>query len=649
MRKRLWGDDTFTDFEHGLNAAVNRLRDALGDSVSEPKFIETLPKRGYRFIASVENQKRENRESVPPPAALAAQKKAEAWLHRRLLAFAALPLVTVGGWLLWHRATVQFPAPRVRVLTSYPHFETQPCFSPDGSHVAFVWGGPNNDNADIYVKLVGAEDALRLTTDPAGDVGPAWSPDGKWIAFLRGRTGQIPAVYLISPLGGDERKLADVPGASGFPLSWSPDGKWLAFARVLGAPAGIYLQPADGGEARRITFPKAPARDRYPVLSPDGRRLAYAGCTSDFSCDLFVQHLDASYAPQGHPRRITRQDLSIVRIAWANDSLVYSGSLCWGMLHYLWRVRSNGAGEPERMEIAGAHALYPTFSESTNRLAFSRSNLNLDIWQYRGDGTHELFISSSLDDDTPQFSPNGERVAFSSSRSGESFEVWVANADGSHPVQLTKQLGRSQGSPRWSPDGLWIAFDSQRADGKQDIYVIHANGGRPRRLELGPHQNAVPSWSRDGEWIYYMSDRTGRHEIWRVHPAGGQPEQVTDNGGHNALESVDRKTLFYAKADIGTPLFARPLAGGPEGKVVEFNGPARDFPVFEDGFYYSGRSEKGRVPLLFYQFSSGSSRLITHVERYVYKGLTVSPDRKTILYTRSASSGGDLMLIENFR
>jgi hypothetical protein len=151
----------------------------------------------------------------------------------------------------------------------------------------------------------------------------------------------------------------------------------------------------------------------------------------------------------------------------------------------------------------------------------------------------------------------------------------------------------------------------------------------------------MPSWSRDGSKIYFLSDRTGRQEIWRVAANGGQPERITDNGGHNAWESVDGKTLFYTKGEWGTPLFTRPVAGGQERVVVDYIGPGRDFPLFDDGFYYTGRPEGGAggfVPLHFYQFSTASSRLITRLEQTLWFGLTVSPDRKTIFYTRGVQS-----------
>jgi Tol biopolymer transport system component/DNA-binding winged helix-turn-helix (wHTH) protein len=641
LAKKIWPDDTFVDFDVGLSRAVNKLRDALGDTAENPRFIQTLPKRGYRFIAPVDGG-----ECVPPPTEIPAKKHMRPrWL---LAALGVLPLAAVGGWLLWQRVQLQTPPPRVRVLTSYSGFEYRSAFSPDGGQVAFVWGGPNTDNWDIYVKQVGIENALRLTSDTADDLGPAWSPDGKRIAFLRSGAGLTTAVYLISPLGGDERKLVDVPRAVG-PLSWSHDGKWLAFARWQGEAAGIYLLPVEGGEPRRITFPKAPAYDEYPVISDDGRRLVYGSCTRNFACDLFVQELDSTYAPRGKPHQITRQQLNFRGIAWANDSLVYSGSLSWGVLHYLWRVKVDGERDPERLDIAGVHASFPAFSPHRRQLVFSKSVENYDIWRYQINGSLAPLIKSSLGEARPQFSPDGQRIAFATSRSGESYDIWVADADGSSPKQITSQFGRGAGSPKWSPDGRWIVFDSQRSDGGIDICVVDSSGGRPRRLDLGPYLNALPVYSHDAKWIYFTSDRTGREEIWRVPAAGGQPEQMTENGGFFAAESADGKTLFYTKVRFHGPLFARPLSGGSERKILDYVGVCQDFVAFQDGIYYCGQLKDGQIPLLFHEFSTGVRRSITSIEPVVTNGLSVSPDRKSILISRSASTGSDLMIIENFR
>jgi Tol biopolymer transport system component len=303
---------------------------------------------------------------------------------------------------------------------------------------------------------------------------------------------------------------------------------------------------------------------------------------------------------------------------------------------------------PQRLDLAGFHASYLSIAPAGHRLAFSRGLQNLDIWRYQLGGAPEPFIVSSLDEYAPHFSPDGSRIVFCSIRSGEVFDIWVANADGSNPVQLTNRLGRHQSMPRWSPDGRWIAFESQGPDGQWDVYVIDASGGRPRRLTSEPSDEYLPSWSRDGEWIYFFSNRTGRGEIWRVASGGGQAEQVTQNGGYAAFESLDGKTLFYVKGS-DAPLFAKALGGGPERQVLDYVS-AVAFAVMQDGVYYIGRRGDDRqYPLQFFQFSTGTSRLLTEIGGTLNIGLTVSPDRKTFLFTNSVTSGSDLMLIENFR
>ena len=416
-------------------------------------------------------------------------------------------------------------------------------------------------------------------------------------------------------------------------------GGWAEFRRNLPA----------AGRRRRTAADLEPkgAGGRPPSsLSPDGRRLAYAAC-GIYACDVYVQPLDRDYAPRGGPRRITQEGTYIMGLAWSRDaeSLIYCGPL---PLHQiLWRAEIRGERRPERLELAGFRASHPSVALAGNRLAFSRGLSNYDIWRYQAGGAQEPLITSSVFDISPQFSPDGKRIAFSSGRSGEASEIWVVNADGSHPVQLTNRLGRYQGTPQWSPDGHWIAFDSQGQDGNWHIWVVEASGGRPRRLTSDPSDDAIPSWSRNGQSIYFRSERTGRREIWRAAFAGGQAEQITQNGGHTAFESVDGKTLFYTKDD-SSPLFAQPLSGGPERQVLDWV-ESRGLVAVEDGIYYIGRLEDRQYPLRLFQFSTGTSRLIARVEGPLGFGLTVSPDRKSFLFTRSVASGADLMLIDNFR
>jgi len=541
--------------------------------------------------------------------------------------------------------------PKLVPLTTYPGAELHPSFSPDGRQVAFAWNGEKEDNFDIYVKLIGETSALRLTTDPAPEDWPAWSPDGTRIAFRRYPPG-MPGIWLVSALGGAPQKLTDLPTAS--QMSWSPDGKWIAVGISSESEMdarGIVLVPADGSEPRRLTRREPPALDLYPAFSPDGRQLAYASCTVPTSCDAFVQTLDATCAPQGNPSQLTRQGLNVAGLAWTIDgrALIYGGSRNYQFTTRLWRVASGGGQTPERIETADLNARAPAVAAAGGRLAFQKDTTDFDIWRYQPGGVPQPFLRSSVNDAGAQFSPDGSKIAFASQRAGEASDLWLADADGSHAVQLTRGPGPSQGSPRWSPDGRTIAFDSMQPNGQSKIYIVDTNGGRPRRVSAESAHDYNPSWSRDGKRLYFCSNRTGRHEVWRTSLDGSTAEQVTDNGGHQALESTDGKTLFYTKNHVGTALFARSVDGGPERQVLDF--VARNaFAVFTDGIYHIGRpGEDKQYPIQFYEFSTGASRLLTKVKGPFLQHLSVSPDRKTILFSMTATTGSDLMLLEDFR
>ena len=589
---------------------------------------------------------REETESGKLAPAAVARARRPVWVWA--VAAAVMALVGMGLWVM-SRRTAPLPPQRLVPVTTYPGSEMYPSFSPDGNQIAFYWDGDKGANPGVYVKLVGETGALRLTTGP--DSYPAWSPDGKRIAFVRGEPEA--GVYTVSALGGAVRKVAGFRERQdrSFPqVSWSPDGAWLSISLNGEKNRGIFLLPAEGGEPRRITNPKSPAVDVAAAFAPRGHRLAYGGCASEYSCDVYLQELDSGYLPQGSPRPITRLGQWIRALAWSRDGGAVIFSAGYIMRSYLLRANVDGSQAAQRLEIAGPHAYSPSASPTADRLVFSRElGREAVIWRYRVGGGMEPFIVSSLAiNRTPNFSPDGTRIAFESDRAGEGTEIWVAQADGSNPVQLTNRLGQHQGTPRWSPDGRWIAFDSLGQDGHWHIYTMEATGSSPRRVTSEASDENMPLWSRDGKWIYLRSQRTGRFEIWRIPVAGGQPEQVTKHGGHTAYDSDDGKTLFYTKATYG-PLFARNVAGGDEKQLLPYIHDRLFFPM-ADGVYYVGRqSSEGYYPLEFFQLSTATSRLLGKIEGRPTQCMTVSPDRKTILFGSFGAPGADLMMIENFR
>src|SRR5215475_12836593 len=272
LRRRLWSADTFVDFDHSLNAAIKRLRDALGESAEAPVFIETLARRGYRFIAPV------NGGSAPSTVRLAdalEPKKPHSRRRVRPWMLATASLVVAAAVLLRFasREAVVAPKaqPRLVPLTTYTGREYEPAIAPDGNRVAFAWSGPDvpiGRTASIYIKQIGEEHALRLTSVPGAiDFGPDWSPDGAYIVF-----GRYPApnaapgtveegIYIVPATGGAERRVHSTNWTLGSIVDsrvvWASDGKTIAFSdRPVGQRHyALFVLDVATLTARQITFP----------------------------------------------------------------------------------------------------------------------------------------------------------------------------------------------------------------------------------------------------------------------------------------------------------------------------------------------------------------------------------------------------------
>jgi hypothetical protein len=161
---------------------------------------------------------------------------------------------------------------------------------------------------------------------------------------------------------------------------------------------------------------------------------------------------------------------------------------------------------------------------------------------------------------------SSERLVFQGAFSPDGGQIAFASPSETRDNGTSRGPGQSQGSPRWSPDGLTIAFDSMSANGHWDIWTIGIDGSGLRQITRDPADENMPSWSRDGRFIYYGSNRSGRYEIWRIGVADGAEKQLTDAGGFLPFESRDGLTLYLRAR--GGELLARPTAGGGERSIA---------------------------------------------------------------------------------
>lgn len=692
---RVWEDTVVSD--DVLARCISELRKVFGDDPRRPKYIETVRKSGYRLIAPVTAP-----QAVVPPA-VTPEEDAEAGEDEPgvvpvevALVEAEVPAPSVSAppaapalalppvppsrapisrtARLRHRSGTQWavaagvvavvalvlglalftdddagPPLKTVPFTSFPGQEAEPALSPTGDQVAFTWEGPDGGNVDIYVKQEGAETPLRLTEDPARERSPAWSPDGRQIAFIRVGEAAEREVVVVPAIGGGEQRLARFDEQEVAQLVWSPDGETLAVSAQAApnGPFAVFLLSVETLQMRQLTDPPPSDRgDGDPAFSPNGQRLAFVRRAGEGSDDLFVVPVRG-----GEPERLTRDERKIAGIDWTTDgqSIVFASSRTEGA--GLWRVPLAG-GAPEWIVTAGdgERMSEPSVARRGRRLTYERRSSDANIWAIRSGRFGRVpLIHSTRSESNPQFAPDGARIAFASDRSG-SPEVWISNADGTNPLQLTDFGGAVVSMPRWSPDGERIAFDARTNDGA-DIYTIDANGGQPRRLTTDPADDLAPSWSRDSTSVYFSSNRTGTWEVWQIAAEGGRAAQVTYRGGYNAFESSDGRYLYYAKkGEAGLWRYGL-VAAEDETLVLGALEPLDwgNWALTDRGIYFIRREAVGPT-IRFYSFDTGWSSPVATLDAVPEQpSLAVSPDGRTLLYTNVDRDESDILLVEDFQ
>jgi len=701
LREQLWPGDMFVDFDHGLNAAVNKLREALNDSVETPRYVETLPRRGYRFIARVAKSGEEANQPAPvdAPSPFSSAERTELpkavepartpfpevqfqsgkprrWLAYLVGSVAGLALVVVllSAWLL--RKSVHGADPhltgaavqRIRPLTNLAEETSEPAFSSDGNFVAFRRRSDKPGVSGIYVKELGSEE-MRQITSSVSDCCPAWAPDGRTIAFARfaDKNDDNIGIFIASAskskempvnvngqklsvlVAGTEKRL-DTQGVNPKrgELAWSPDGKSIAFS----SSSGIALFSMESSSVRRLTAPPPLSEDWGPSFSGDGERILFV---RDNESGIPEELLSVSKSG-GETIRIASQHSRILGPPqWSNDeqSVIFASD--FGSHPGLWRVPTEGKDAPAQINDSG---WYPAISRRGYRLAYQRITHSLNIWELdlsaTGAGTprkeQRVLVSSTSETDQgpgPQISPDGKKLAFMSDRSG-TMEIWTSDRDGSNAVQLTAVGGA--GTPRWSPDSEWIAFDVSGRSSTR-IYKIKLGSSEPQLLTPDESENRCPSWSHDGKWVYFASTRANSYQVWKVPGEGGAAVQLTKQGGHAAIESADGKLLYYAKTPYANPeIWQVPIDGGLEKLVSQQLRPFTwaSWGVTDQGIVFAGPSGTGRPVIRLYE--PATRRITTLGElNTVPFWFGVSRDARSAVFDQPGWQQSQIMLVENFR
>jgi len=293
----------------------------------------------------------------------------------------------------------------------------------------------------------------------------------------------------------------------------------------------------------------------------------------------------------------------------------------------------------------GGSPILPSTAATDARFAFADQSQEVQLWAFKKDKPEWVpLIRSTRHDGYPRYSPDGKAIAFMSSRTG-TFEVWLADADGTNARQLT-HLGRRTGYAAWSPDGRQLTFASN-STGRFQIYTISTGGGAPHQLTSDNSENLFPAWSRSGNWIFFSSNRAGAHQIFRIAADGsGEIKQLTRQGGLAARPLPDGKTLVYARDTLyATDLRTVSIDGGEERPLADSLFGFVNFEVVRDGIVwlpFHGRGSPLTVELL--PFHGGASRVLHRVpDQFRLFGLSATADRNWLAMGRLWYQRLDLM------
>lgn len=524
LRHRLWPADTFVDFDHSLNAAIKRLRDALGDAAENPRFVETMARRGYRFVAPVNG-------THPSGEAIAAVPVVPrtAWKWQLVVAAAVLLTFGVGVGLFLGRKSPAVRTPVAeRRLTANPADDPVigGVISPDGRYLAFA------DKTGFYLRQVETGEThpvplptgLALKTagwSPEGGVGArplSWFPDGVhlvvgWVT----RPEEQQSLWAISVMGGTPRKLTD----EGFRPAVSPDGSQIAFVKGEEGRQELWRMQSDGERPRQEVCDPGYWYGAV-VWSPDGGSLAYV------RAKFLPKYLRMEASIELHDLSSGRSEVLLSdprlgsALAWgAGGRLIYSmaelppnendSNLWWVQLD----ARSHPSGSPTRLTRESGFAESPSLTADGKRLAFFKQT-----WQ------PDVYITEL----------NGQKTRLS------------------EPRRLTLDE-RADFPYSWTPDGKAIVFTSDR-DGPFHIFKQGAGQATPELLVGGKEQLGIPRLTPDGLSILYLiTPKLGENaknvRLMRVPLAGGPPEFVLEGPGISNLQCARLPATLCIVSEVG--------------------------------------------------------------------------------------------------
>jgi Tol biopolymer transport system component len=573
---------------------------------------------------------------------------------------ASLLLVAIGAgiygiWRLLNRGRAESgEAPQVLRTTQIPMATGLeiPALSPDGNSIAY--SSQMAGAAEIFVKpLTPGAREIQLTSDRQGNIEPAWSPDGKLIAFHSVHGG----IWIIPASGGIVRKLTDF----GAWPAWSADGSSIAFQSEssIMPPSTIWTVSSQGGTPIQITQMGQPAGGHsLPAWSPSGDYLVFVAYTGARQGELWKVP-----AKGGEPKPVIKSRIWFLSPVYSpKGDFLYAGAFAEnGNFIYRLRVSPNGEALDNPVIVAdlGLARITGRLTISADGKKFvcgtgiSAGNLvSLPISPITHEPSGEpqpLTQNTSYRKTMPRFSPDGKKIAFLQFWAGENQKIWIMDADGANPTQLT--TGPTvDWSPSWFPDNDTIAFLSNEEEQTYQRMWSVSVSTRQRKLLFDPGQEiGWPRLSPDGKQFAFNSTKGGTINVWSVPVEGGTPRQLTFDSEQTGWPcwSPDGTLLaFSRRQESSYGIVTMPGSGGEITSLTKDGGRLNDWSPDGDKVVFSAL--RGGVWNIFWV--SRSTNQVKQLTHYTNQSTFVaypdwSPQDDQIVY-EYAETSGNIWLME---